>query len=291
MTYALLDDGFYDCPTFALVPDDLVGIWAKGLAYCNRHLTDGWIPVPKALSFCVSVAPETVVERMIKTDLWALGTGKKTGLVEHVGYLDHNPSKKEVLARRKAATDRKNKWKTTAQGTRSATRSSHDLGTCSDHDLGTLPNPIRSNPIQSDPTQRSKPRQNAAPRGTLPLPSAYDIGRDVWRAAWSSVKGEAYGFLGPMDRREGATLRWLGEQAIANGGDDPGGWLAGRLAAYLKLDDTDIIKAGHPLAWVQKRFNGLRVGAVEPEYAESAIDRANRAECEKRWAAEAKVAQ
>ena len=111
MPYAQLDDGFYDHPRFEKVDDDLVGIWAKGLAYCSKHLTDGRIPKRVARTFCVTTDPSTVVARMIDAKLWAdVGDG-----VSHIGYLDHNPSREQVRARQLGNKIRKERWKTSQE--------------------------------------------------------------------------------------------------------------------------------------------------------------------------------
>jgi len=138
--YALLDDGFYDAPRFGNVPNECIGVWAKGLAYCNRHLTDGYIPERVARAFVERVPnatleqsdPSNVLAEMVKSGLWK----RLNGGFSHVGYLDHNRSKDAVLAMRESSKHRKEKWKLSHPGTRS------------ERDPGTVPNPIRSNPIQ-----------------------------------------------------------------------------------------------------------------------------------------------
>lgn len=150
MTYALLDDGFYDHPNFADAPDDLVGIWAKGLAYCNRHLTDGRIPKSVAAGFVrgtrsgtrsgtVPHERDTVIQDMIAQNFWL----DRGDFIEHVGYLDHNPSRRSVLGKKKAAKERKQKWKDAKDGTRSG----HVPPISSVRVPGTPPNPIQSDPI------------------------------------------------------------------------------------------------------------------------------------------------
>jgi hypothetical protein len=252
MTYALLDDGFYDHPSFVGVPNDLIGAWAKGLAYCCRHLTDGAIPERVALSFfdadCgVNGGADIRVSCLISVGLWA----RENGSIYHVGYLEHNQSKREVLARRKSASDRKNAWKKVKAERVAGTRSRNVPGTREGHDPGTLPNPIQSNPIQSNPNTPLPP----ASEETKTEPSSYDLGKTAWAESWRKAKGSAYSFAGPLDRREDAWLRWLGEQ---------GGDLAGVLTRYFALTDDEIVKAGHPLAWLQKRFNGLRGKSPRP---------------------------
>lgn len=148
MTYALLDDGFYDAPKFADAENECIGAWAKGLAYCNRHLTDGFIPehmarrfverIPGTRSALVQADPETLIEELLNRQFWS----RCKGGFRHVGYLDHNPSKAQVLARRESTKQRKDKWK--------EARAERVPGTRPERVLGTLPNPIQSNPIQSE---------------------------------------------------------------------------------------------------------------------------------------------
>ena len=157
MTYALLDDSFYDAPSFAGAPNECIGVWAKGLAYCNRHLTDGFIPDRVAVVFLGRVDgsqleqndPEKLLAEMLNRQFWS----RRKGGFAHVGYLDHNPSKAQVLARRASARDRKGRWK---QGPLERVP-----GTRSERVLGTHPNPIRSNPIQSDDQSLREPASPA----------------------------------------------------------------------------------------------------------------------------------
>lgn len=52
MPWVKLDDGFYDHPKIATVSNAAVGVWCKGLAYCNRQLTDGFIPARVLRAMC-----------------------------------------------------------------------------------------------------------------------------------------------------------------------------------------------------------------------------------------------
>lgn len=147
MTYALLDDGFYDHPNFANIPDDLVGVWAKGLAYCNRHLTDGRIPIGTARRFCVTSDQKTIVERMVDAGLWTADFED----VWHIGYLDHNPSRAKVKAKLKKAKSRKDKWNEQREGMRSETRLKTAPERVPNAVPNGVPNGVQSNPIRSDP--------------------------------------------------------------------------------------------------------------------------------------------
>lgn len=188
MTYALLDDCFYDSPTFAGVDDDLIGVWAKGLAYCNRHLTNGFLTRSVTRSLCTTCDPDTVLERMVTAGLWR----EKGDRVEHIGYLDHNPSKREVLRRRKAVKDRKDKWKHLHAGTRSATRSHHDPGT--------PPNPLQSDPLQSNPNINTVTETVNAP--AVP-PNQVQSTWDSYLTGWQqTIRGHRPPVLNDTRRRQ-----------------------------------------------------------------------------------------
>lgn len=44
MGWVRVSDDFYDHPKFADVTPLSIALWIAGLAYCNRNLTDGYIP-------------------------------------------------------------------------------------------------------------------------------------------------------------------------------------------------------------------------------------------------------
>jgi hypothetical protein len=44
MGWVRIDDSFYDHPKFADVTPLSISLWIVGMAYCNRNLTDGYIP-------------------------------------------------------------------------------------------------------------------------------------------------------------------------------------------------------------------------------------------------------
>jgi hypothetical protein len=98
MSWARLDDSFIDHPKMVGLRLELVGLWAKALAYCGRHLTDGAIQRALLPQLAGVSEPRAVklAEELVKAGLW-----------EHAGtdylvhdYLDWNPSRREVLAER-----------------------------------------------------------------------------------------------------------------------------------------------------------------------------------------------
>jgi hypothetical protein len=88
VTWVKLDDGFYDNPKIEAAGLAAAGLYAKSLAYCGRHLTDGFVP---------------------KTFVKAHGTRAAATRLEHVGlwkqdgdgwYIEFNFTREYVLDRR-----------------------------------------------------------------------------------------------------------------------------------------------------------------------------------------------
>lgn len=52
MGWVRLSDDFYDHPKFTDVTPLSIALWAVGVAYCNRNLTDGHIPHSVANRLC-----------------------------------------------------------------------------------------------------------------------------------------------------------------------------------------------------------------------------------------------
>lgn len=125
-----LDDGILDHPKFAKVGLLGFGWFAAGLVYCNRNLTDGFIPWTIAHKLCPlksidkkrrlwSVAAtcgmqgvgggdddkeftEMVIEWLLSANLWREENG---GYRVH-DFLKYNPSRAKVLRLRRAARSR-----------------------------------------------------------------------------------------------------------------------------------------------------------------------------------------
>lgn len=52
MGWVRLSDDFYDHPKFTDVTPLSIALWTVGMAYCNRNLTDGYIPTSAAQRLC-----------------------------------------------------------------------------------------------------------------------------------------------------------------------------------------------------------------------------------------------
>ena len=85
------------------------GLYVASICYCQRHLTDGQIP-REALALLLPGCPRPpsrLVKQLVKLRLWE---EEKHGWSVH-DYLDHNDDAKTIMARRKAETARKARWR------------------------------------------------------------------------------------------------------------------------------------------------------------------------------------
>jgi hypothetical protein len=96
-----LHDGIEDHPKFVGLADDCFGLWVRGIGYCRRELTDGFIPEAAAIRRCRGRRPPSAQFAELcgppagapkKAPLWS----KVLGGYQVHDYLDWNPSAEEV---------------------------------------------------------------------------------------------------------------------------------------------------------------------------------------------------
>jgi hypothetical protein len=98
MTWVKLDDGFYDNPKVEAAGLAAAGLYAKSLAYCGRHLTDGYVP-------WTFVRAKGAAAKLVKVGLW---TENGSGWVID-DYTEFNFTRDKVLEKRKTDAARKRK--------------------------------------------------------------------------------------------------------------------------------------------------------------------------------------
>lgn len=107
MGWVRIDDSFYDHPKFVNLTMESVGLWVSLLAWSNRNLTDGVVPVKVADRFGVDAA-ELIAAGLVEQDLIHLTI---------VNYGDYQPTAAEIRERsdKRRAAGRKgaaNRWQT-----------------------------------------------------------------------------------------------------------------------------------------------------------------------------------
>jgi hypothetical protein len=95
VSWCKVDDQFADHPKFVGLSNDAVAMWVRGLAYCNRHMTDGRIPADAAPALAKHKKPHAIARELIAARLWNETPG---------AYLVH-----DFLALNEARVDRERK--------------------------------------------------------------------------------------------------------------------------------------------------------------------------------------
>lgn len=70
MSYVYLDDAFFDNPKAVRAGGDAQLVYIAGLAFCNRVLTGGLIPVAKVPQLTDRRQPLKLAKRLVGVDLW-----------------------------------------------------------------------------------------------------------------------------------------------------------------------------------------------------------------------------
>lgn len=107
MPWVRIDENVPDHPKFIAISANAFRLWVEGVAYCQKHLTDGVIPrfALKKMRYysAASMKDLTAVLAPGKGPLWHV---IDTGDIRVHDYLDHNDSREVVLKKRGEARNR-----------------------------------------------------------------------------------------------------------------------------------------------------------------------------------------
>lgn len=142
MAWVRLSDDFYDHPKFDKAGSLGIALFAAGLAWCNRNLTDGWIPRKTALRLldfedvvdAVSNADRNAVTNVTDNDALTPAIAKNTvrklvdaGLWSEADggywvhdYLEYQASKEQIEAGRESNAARQKAWRERRKAEREA---------------------------------------------------------------------------------------------------------------------------------------------------------------------------
>lgn len=111
MRYMRVEENAMDSPKFIAIGDRAWRLWCEGGTYCQKHLTDGLIPLKALRGF-------RYYSKAAMTELLATNVPEKGPLWHLDGdfvrvhdYLDWNDARERVLANRKAGKDRLDRWR------------------------------------------------------------------------------------------------------------------------------------------------------------------------------------
>lgn len=110
MSWIKLDDQFAINDKVTSAGPLGLALHIAALCHCGRNLTDGFVRGAAVRGIAAMVGiyqPEPVVAALVAAELWHEVAG---GYAIH-DYLDYNPSREQVEAKRKAAADRQRAWR------------------------------------------------------------------------------------------------------------------------------------------------------------------------------------
>lgn len=150
MSWCELDDGILDNPKFIRAAkeggSDAIHLWLGLKCYCSKHLTDGFVPedmLDEVRGPRSPKARERAMRALMSARLVHLADG---GYQMH-DYLDWSSSREEVLARRAAARERKQRSRGADTSVRRPSRRDDDV---TDAKVPSeSPTPARASPLPS----------------------------------------------------------------------------------------------------------------------------------------------
>src|SRR5260221_10877398 len=92
MPWFRLDDSFHSHPKVIAAGNEAIGLFVRCGTYAAQHLTDGFIPEHVALLY----GSPALADTLAKTKLWR----RTRGGWQIPDYLDYNPSREDVEAKR-----------------------------------------------------------------------------------------------------------------------------------------------------------------------------------------------
>lgn len=107
MTWVRLADDFYDHPKLLAAGPTAGWLWVCGLAYCNRYLTDGFLPSAAVTRLADIENPHRLAARLVDIGLWESVDG---GYRVH-DYRDYQPTAETVRTDRAKVSARVAAWR------------------------------------------------------------------------------------------------------------------------------------------------------------------------------------
>jgi hypothetical protein len=131
MPWVRIDDQFPDHPKVVAAGQAAAWLYVTGLCYCNRMLTDGFIPidqVARLVPYGAKLAP-----KLVEVGLWIQTTRDGAeGFAVH-DYHVYQPTREEVLADRKKNAERQKRARERAAAKRTRNSKSNGVNNAVSH--------------------------------------------------------------------------------------------------------------------------------------------------------------
>lgn len=105
MSWVCTSDDAPEHPKLIGLDDAAYALWHRALSYCNRQLTDGFVPAGALVALSRAPKPADVAKALVAAKLWETAEG---GFMVH-DYLDYQPSRAEVEEERRKKSEAKQK--------------------------------------------------------------------------------------------------------------------------------------------------------------------------------------
>lgn len=122
MAWVKIDDQFASHPKILKAGPAAAWLYVCGLTYCNRYLTDGFIPAEAVRLLTDLKNPGKEAAKLVNAGLWEIADG---GYIVH-DYLDWNPSAEQIRSERRAARQRMERLRS-ARVRANFARTSHEV--------------------------------------------------------------------------------------------------------------------------------------------------------------------
>lgn len=109
MPWVRLDDEFPDHPKIVAAGHAAAWLHVTALCYCNRLLTDGFIPADKVPLLVPNASK--LVDRLVDAGVWHRTTRQGVEGFEIHDFLKYQPSREEVLEERRKNAERQERWR------------------------------------------------------------------------------------------------------------------------------------------------------------------------------------
>lgn len=177
VAWVRLDDNFFSHPKAVSAGRDARDLFLAGMCFCNRGLTDGFIPGEAlrrlAADAEVDNAP-ALAAKLVEVGLWEATDG---GYRIHQ-YLDYQPSKERVEAERAANAQRQAEWRDRKKEARNAV-----TNTVSNADGDALVTPA---PIDNPSTTQEREQERPETTDIAPAARAREDYSQEFQAFWKA---------------------------------------------------------------------------------------------------------